>query len=110
MVPKGTCQGFALGLNTLEVLWNAHDVDRRIKQALLEMFENRERGFIGLIRRKEPKLRPKEIVDSLRQLDVRIESVTVVPGSARQGKSRRPSEPRAKVQPKQGIANRSLTV
>ena len=97
MVPKGTCQGFVIGLNTLGVLWNAHYVDRRVKQALLEMFEKRERGFIGLIRRKEPKLSAKEIVDSLRQLDVRIESVTPVPGSARQGKSRRPSEPRAKI-------------
>jgi hypothetical protein len=55
--------------------------------------------FIRLIRRKEPKLNPKEIVESLRRLDVRIESVTPLPGSARQGKSS-PKAPRAKVQQK----------
>jgi predicted type IV restriction endonuclease len=82
--------------NILEVLWNAHYVDRRVKHALLGMFEARDRGLIRLIRRKEPKLSPKEIVESLRRLDVRVESVTPIPGSARHAIPTAPA-PRKKV-------------
>jgi predicted type IV restriction endonuclease len=70
--------------NILEVLWNAHYVDRRVKRVLQEMVEGRDKGLIRLIRRKEAKLSPKEIVESLRRLDVRVESVTPLPGAARQ--------------------------
>jgi predicted type IV restriction endonuclease len=82
--------------NILEVLWSAHYVDRRVKHALQEMFEARERGIIRLICRKEPKLTPKEVLESLRRLDVRVESVTPLPGSARPAKASPPS-PRRKM-------------
>jgi predicted type IV restriction endonuclease len=83
--------------NILEVLWNAHYVDRRVKQALEEMLQGRDRGLIRLIRRKVCKLTPKEIHESLRRLDVRVESVTPIPGSARQAKPKQ-AVPRKKVQ------------
>jgi predicted type IV restriction endonuclease len=70
--------------NILAVIWTAHYVDRRVKQALQGMFEGRDKGLIRLIRRKEPKLTPKEIVESLRRLDVRVESVAAISGAARQ--------------------------
>ncbi len=70
--------------NILAVLWNAHYVDRRVKQALQGMFDGRDKGLIRLVRRKEPRLTPKEIVESLRRLDVRVESVTPIPGVAQQ--------------------------
>src|SRR5262249_15158140 len=60
--------------NLLDVLWSAHYVDRRVRQALDELFSMRDRGLVRLIRRRVPKLSPKEVVESLRRLDVRIES------------------------------------
>jgi predicted type IV restriction endonuclease len=74
--------------NLLEVLWNAHYVDRRVKQALLEMFTTRDRGLIRLIRRKASKLSPKEIVESLRRLDIRVESPTPMPEPSNHGRVR----------------------
>jgi predicted type IV restriction endonuclease len=59
--------------NLLEVLWATHYVDRRVKHALQEMVTNRDRGLIRLIRRKASKLTPREISESLRRLDIRIE-------------------------------------
>jgi hypothetical protein len=86
--------------NKLGDYWISHYVDRRVKHALQEMFETREKGIIRLIRRKESKLTPKEIVESLRRLDVRIESVTPIPGSTRQAKVS-PSARRSKVRKRQ---------
>jgi predicted type IV restriction endonuclease len=76
--------------NILESIWKSHYVDRRVKQALREMFEGRDRGLIRLIRRKVSKLTPKEIAESLRRLDVRIESITPVPASGRQAQATPP--------------------
>src|SRR5262249_4797898 len=62
--------------NILDVLWSAHFVDRRVKQAIQGMLSSADRSFVRIIRQREPKLTPKDIVDSLRRLDVRIESAT----------------------------------
>jgi hypothetical protein len=67
--------------NILDVLWNAYFVDRRVKQALQEMLNTPDRGLVRLIRRKVCKLTPKEIVQSLRRLDCRIDSPTPIPES-----------------------------
>jgi predicted type IV restriction endonuclease len=67
--------------NILEVLWAAHYVDRRVRQALQDMFLTRDRGLIRLIRRKVSKLTAREIDESLRRLDVHIEPPTSVPES-----------------------------
>lgn len=65
--------------NILDVLWSAHYVDRRVKQALLSMFSTTDKALIRLIRQREAKLTPKDIQESLRRLDFRIESVTPIP-------------------------------
>ncbi len=64
--------------NLLDVLWNAHFVDRHVKLALQEMFATADRGLIRLIRRAAAKLGPKEIGESLRRLDLRVESLAPV--------------------------------
>jgi hypothetical protein len=65
--------------NILDVLWSAHYVDRRVKQSLQDMFSTPDGGLIRLIRQREAKLTPKDIQESLRRLDLRIESVTPLP-------------------------------
>lgn len=63
--------------NLLDVLWSAHFVDRRVKEALRGMIASSDRSLVRLLRRKTTKLTPKEIIDSLRRLDIRIDSPTV---------------------------------
>jgi len=65
--------------NLLEPLWAAHFVDRKVKQAVLEMFESRDKGLVRPIHRKVPKLQPKQITESLGPLDVRLDSPAVRP-------------------------------
>jgi hypothetical protein len=60
--------------NRLALSWEAHFVDRRVKETIRSMLEGPEKGLIRLIRRRQPKLAPREIVQSLRRLDIRIES------------------------------------
>lgn len=60
--------------NLLDVLWNAHFVDRRVKQALSDLLVLPDKGLVNLLRRREPRLAPKEIIDSIRRLDIRVES------------------------------------
>jgi hypothetical protein len=64
--------------NILDVRWIAHYVDRRVKKTLHDMFGSTDRSLVRLIRQREPKLNPKEIVESLRRLDIRIESATPI--------------------------------
>jgi hypothetical protein len=77
--------------NLLEPLWAAHFVDRKVKEALLQMLESRDAGIVRLIRRKAPKLKPKQVVESLGRLEVRIDSPAVRPTVAVKPAS---SEPR----------------
>jgi hypothetical protein len=67
--------------NILDVLWKAHFVDRHVKRALQEMFATSDRGLVRLIRRRSPKLTPKEIMESLRRLDLHVESLAPIPDS-----------------------------
>src|SRR5262249_44018136 len=76
--------------NILDVLWSAYFVDRRVKQALQEMFCTADRGLVRLVRRRVAKLSPKEIVESLRRLDVRIDSPTPVPDAPASRESKPP--------------------
>jgi hypothetical protein len=68
--------------NILDVLWSAHFVDRRVKHAIQAMLSPPDKGLVRLIRQREPKLFPKDIAESLRRLDVRIESVSPLPEPA----------------------------
>jgi hypothetical protein len=71
-----------LSENLLEVLWSAHYVDRRVRLALQEMLSTRDKALIRVIRKRIPKLTPREIVEALRRLDVHIEIPTLAPESA----------------------------
>jgi len=62
--------------NLLEVIWKAHFVDRRVKQTLQDMIGSAHKGLIRLIRSRFSDLKPREIAESLRRLDVRIDSIT----------------------------------
>jgi hypothetical protein len=84
--------------NLLDVLWNAHYVDRRVKHTLQDLFSTPDKSLIRIIRHREPKLTPKEIVESLRRLDLHFESATPVPamtGSIPKA-AKSPPAPRAK--------------
>jgi predicted type IV restriction endonuclease len=59
--------------NRLDELWKAHFIDRRIKKALVEMFATPDRGLVRLIRQRLPGLSAKEVSDSVRRADVRVE-------------------------------------
>lgn len=63
-----------LGENILDALWTSHFVDRRVKECLRRMLDTRDKGLLRLIRKRTPKLLPKEIAQSLRRLEIRIDS------------------------------------
>jgi predicted type IV restriction endonuclease len=65
--------------NLLDVLWSAHFVDRRVKQAICSMFTLADRSLVRLIHRKTVKLTPKDIAESLRRLDIRVDLATISP-------------------------------
>jgi hypothetical protein len=65
--------------NILDVLWSAHYVDRRVKHALQDMFSTVDRSLVRVIRQRAPTLSPKDIVETIRRLDIRVESATPVP-------------------------------
>jgi hypothetical protein len=77
----------------LDVLWSAHFVDRRIKGALREIIDTTDKGLVRLIRQRLPELSPKEIADSFRRLDFRVEYPppvqVVAPGVRPPGKKAR---------------------
>jgi hypothetical protein len=82
--------------NILDVRWSVYFVDRRVKQALQEMFTTADRGLVRLVRRKVTKLSPKEIIESLRRLDVRIDSPTPVPAASGTPTPKLPKAPKPK--------------
>ena len=83
--------------NILDVLWIAHYVDRRVKVALQEMFSTVDKSLVRLIRQREPKLSPRDIVESVRRLDIRVGSATPLPG---------PPSPKAKPSPRIAVARK----
>lgn len=83
--------------NLLDVLWNAHFVDRRVKHTLQQLFATVDKSLIRLIRQREPKLSPKDIVESLRRLDFRIDSAALPePSNAIRPRNPRANQPLAK--------------
>ncbi|MFG0241662.1 MAG: hypothetical protein ACF8R9_02630 [Phycisphaerales bacterium JB054] len=65
--------------NILESLWSVHYVDRRVKAALLDMVAGPDPSLVRMVRKRADKLTPKDIADSLRRLDVQVESPAVLP-------------------------------
>jgi hypothetical protein len=76
----------------IDTLWAVEFVDRRVKTALNDMLNPQENkgheGLIRLIRKAHPELQSQQITESLRRLDVRIETPTVRPAA-----SPKPSSP-----------------
>jgi hypothetical protein len=62
--------------NLLSILWNAHFVDRRVKDALRSMFDHLHPKLVKLLRKQLPDLAPKVIADSIRRLHISIESLS----------------------------------
>lgn len=95
--------------NLLESLWSAHFVDRRVKAALLDMVAGPDPSLVRMVRKRADKLTPKEIAESLRRLDVQVESPAVLPAMRKpaapvSGKGqKRPSA--ARRQPKQSAGS-----
>lgn len=81
--------------NLLDALWISHFVDRRVKVALRDMLAAPSKSIVKLVRDQVPKLTPKEVAESLRRLDIRIESAAIVlPEVPKRGS--RPGKPAAK--------------
>jgi hypothetical protein len=62
--------------DVLRSIWETCFVDRTMKQVLRDMLQMPDKGLIRLIRKRALKLTAKEILQSLRRLDVRINSPT----------------------------------
>jgi predicted type IV restriction endonuclease len=60
--------------NLLDAYWNAHFVDRRVKEALRGLLDARDKSLIRLLRHKTPELSPKDISDSLMRFDIHIDA------------------------------------
>ncbi len=86
--------------NLLDLLWSAYYVDRRVKHALQEMLGTTDQGLIRLIRRRLPKLSRREIIESLRRLDVRIDSPMPVPDRASTAKHLAPKRKTGEARPR----------
>jgi hypothetical protein len=63
--------------NSLEALLKAQFIDRKVRAVLEELFRLPDRRFVHFIRRNEASLTPREILDSLRRLTVKIEQPPV---------------------------------
>lgn len=63
-----------IGENLLNVLWNAHFVDRKVKGAVEQLFKTEDSELIKLLRKKTTGLGPSEILASLkRAAPIRLE-------------------------------------
>ncbi|HVL12633.1 MAG TPA: hypothetical protein VM529_08715, partial [Gemmata sp.] len=62
-----------LGENRIESLWKAQHIDRKVGAVLQDLFAVPDKRLVGLIRAKETALAPRDVLDSLRRLTVRIE-------------------------------------
>jgi predicted type IV restriction endonuclease len=62
-----------LGENRIEVVWKAQHIDRKVSAALRALFDVPDRALIRLVRSREPGLTPKDVLNSLRRLTVRVE-------------------------------------
>lgn len=64
------------------IRWGTHFVDRRVKECLSRMVVSPDKGLLRLIRKRVPKLTPREIVQSLRRLTIHFESPTITAATA----------------------------
>ena len=65
--------------NVIEVVWKAYFVDQQVRTALLGMLNPVDEKLIGLIRKKVPALKRKEIADAVVRMGIRIDPPTWPP-------------------------------
>lgn len=68
--------------NLLDVLWVSNFVDRRVNAALRDILATPSRSIVRLVMQRAPKLSAKQIAESIRRLDIRIESPPAMPAAA----------------------------
>lgn len=95
--------------NILESLWSVHYVDRRVKAALLDMVAGPDPSLVRMVRKRADKLTPKDIAESLRRLDVQVESPAVLPEVSTPPKVERPATAAPKADHKRRSAPKSGT-
>lgn len=89
--------------NLLESLWTVHYVDRRVKASLIDLIAGPDPSLVRMVRKRTDKLTQKEVAESLRRLDVRVDSPTVLPET----RPKRESAPEQKPSPKRSKEGRS---
>lgn len=57
----------------LDTLWKTQHVDRKVTAALQELFATTDRRLVRLLRGRESNLSPRDVMNSLRRLTIRIE-------------------------------------
>lgn len=62
-----------MGEKQLDVLWNAHLVDRRIKSELESLAQSQDAALLRLLNKRIPNLTRKEIRSSLQRASVRVD-------------------------------------
>ncbi len=75
----------------LSDLWKAHYVDRRVKEAIRGMLDAVDKKVVKLIRQALPDLSPKDIAESIRRLDIRIEIPSALPEVQVRAKAAQPT-------------------
>ena len=86
--------------NLLDRLWDAYFVDRRVKDAIRAVFGSPDKGLVRLLRKRHPNLAAKEITNSLRRLDIQIESLDAMVPPPRTRTSRSGRKGRSKKTPR----------
>lgn len=62
-----------LGENRIELVWKGQHIDRKVSAALRDTFSTPDRKLIRLIQSKATGLTPKDVLNSLRRLIIRVE-------------------------------------
>jgi hypothetical protein len=98
-----------LGGNIIEMLWKSQHIDRKVGAALQQLFATPDGRLVGLIRSKESGLTPKDVLNSLRRLTVRVEQpplqypvsrVKPAPAKTPPTQVAKPKKPRAQKSPR----------
>lgn len=77
--------------NILNILWNAHFVDRKVKAAVEGLFRNEDPGLFRLLRKNTNGLKPNEIKASLKRANPIRVDFPEVPASVTPAPPRKPN-------------------
>lgn len=76
--------------NLLEMLWTSHFVDRKVKAALQELVASPGKVLVGVLRQRASSLSARQIADSVRRLEIKIDSPVAIPPVAKRPAATRP--------------------